>query len=445
MRFICQLRSPQLQQESKYPSIVVVNKEPVNLEAYKLGSRGEYFRFVEVVVGDPSDPDVLKGAGVPSAKSVIILAENRLGTMSDLNSLMTLRGVLMSCGVPVVAGGLGEEGESSGQPSTDYSANKDDAKNIRRMPSVVLECVESVEREEETVQKIAIPKEFKPFSDKLTAKLECLPVQKVRSMVFADAAKSMRGGLISALEGLLTYQEGKPRVYFTNVVRRPEWRHFSEVILDFINEYRESKSQTSNPIIPLSIRKPDEVDTNPEKLPITADSKTVLRLAVLAYSPPDPIITLRIPKKATEHSQHPASQTLCEAIPHSERREERAMTTELIRRGVMEDHYIVCHWNDRATEIIRQLRRYDLFEKTITGDTAHRTPVVVLTRKTNSSSMLFDIAGGTENEENSAELIQVVYFRPDDPTEPDVLRQVNVAHARKCYSPRRRRRGRSPG
>lgn len=78
----------------------------------------------------------------------------------------------------------------------------------------------------------------------------------------------------------------------------------------------------------------------------------------------------------------------------------------------LKNHYVICNWNSRIIEIVKQLH-VEILEKTV---------IVIVTERPIDRSLLPHTAEGRDAFED-------VLFSPGDPTQPHVLRRVNCQHA----------------
>ena len=399
IEIISELRALVLQKAGEYPPISVITTADVNLEPYR-ESEHDRFRFLDIIRGDPGRLVTLSRAGAFNARAVIILADDDMGDRSDSKTLMTL--------LAFVRGWEKEHGTTLGPDS-----NQD-------IPWVMVEYLGQFGEGEIEVGGIKVADEFELFHRKLGDKLQVLRVGDIRSRIFAQAARNNRGGLLSTYDSLLTFHESDCESYICKVNRKKDWVHFAQVVKEFVKITGDS----SSPIIPVAVRNSSELDTNPVDLdPSESDD---LELVVISYDPPPGLIDL--------DSYSDVLSSLGDEVPKNPQDKEDSMAElhePLTPNHFMQGHYIICHWNDRAAEIVCELRSHE--ELVLKDqDQNDRVPVVILTRKTIESSMLEDIAKEAADKPGLEvdKVTMDVYFRPGDPVNPEVLKQVNAHEAK---------------
>lgn len=418
VEIITELRSDVLQNAGEYPPIVVISKTPVDLEAQRSDpTKFDLFRFVDIVRGDPCDHSLLLRVGAPASRAVIVLANDE-DKASDSRSLLTLFAIA--------------------EASKEYRQKNRDLIGAQREPvdgemgpaqggpAVIVE-IKGDSRGVSAEEKGAIPPEFLYFAKELGGSLEFLPVKGIRARIFAQAARTPNGGLVRIYDSLLSFSHEDCEVYTYPVRQWDRWGHFSELVRECLLR----TGDTPEPIIPVGLVHGNSVDTNPLKLPSAPQGPRVeLNLKVIAYEPPAEGMLDSTPEVVAGFSAAGASPPPLAAVPQPTH-EEDVMPAEQpeasSKTWYMRNHYIICHWNDRAAEIIRQLRTHEGLSET--QDVEHRVPIVVLTRKTVGPKMLDEISEGAREEERY-KLTMDVFFRPGDPADASALKQVNAGSAK---------------
>ena len=421
---ISELRADVLQKAGEYPPVVVVHDEKVDLDRYHtLGS--DRYRFVEFVLGDPGNVEVLRRAGVARARSVIILRDDRLEEEADSQSLMVMLGCVR-CIEEELKNSLQKLPRASwGQQPLRELLNQAGAENLR-IPNVLLEYGGQFGdiRKDRATDTIVSPHQLSGFSRKLADSLEILSISDIRSKVFAQSGRSPCGGLISVYDTLLTFGEEDCEVYLTEIQGKAEWTHFAH----YARAVLQQTAATGETVIPVGLFSGNDLYANPRGA--LSMTESVRRIAVLSYDPPEARLDLQTASSSTRAMapvQPPVATAVDTPLNQEAPMEEPRHN---LSKSYMQNHYIICHWNERAAEIIGELRAHEQISEG--KNRADRVPVVVLTRKQIATEMLDDIwrESGEKSTKDKEDIITDVYFRPGDPASAASLKQVNAYAAK---------------
>jgi len=377
---IIQLRSKILQQAGEHKPIVVVHDQPIDLAAHRQNDE-DSFRFVEHIVGSPTDKAVLERARVGEAFSVVVLASDVDRQRADEKTLMTL----------FALSGLEQYRTGGG-------------------PHVIAEIVGHA-------GKSVVPK---TLAEQFPGKLEILEGAAIRGRIFSHAARAA-GGLASLYFRLLSYQAETNEVYTVPVPVNLQKTSFAVAAASVLRQANPSRLVT-----PVGIRRDHNVSPNPHA---SNREDALLRpddqLAMIAYDPPDiealgRVRPISLPKHETAPRRARDSHQQTEGKESDDPMDTNTRVAPLDEGWAMQGHYVICNWNESAVEIIRELRTEIL--ATSHSETDHSVPIVVLSPKTVDLSVL---DSGMDKK-----LLRDLYFHPGDPTNRRFLEHVNVTAAR---------------
>ena len=380
---IIQLRSRILQEAGEHSPIVVICDEPVDFGRYK-HVEGDVFRFVEHVQGSPTDKSILERAHVGEAFSVVVLSSGDDADRADEKTLMTLFSL---CGLDAYRRGNG--------------------------PHVIAEVVSQRGRE-------VIPKSLR---DEFGGQLEILEGAAIRGKIFSHAARA-GGGLTSLYFSILSYQADSNEVYSVPLPPQFEGMSFNVAAASLL-----LGAPDDRPLLPVGVRRNHRVVPNPHFVDGQQRTGSAMdQVAVLAYEPPSQQVLhgCRVIDWSEVRSEAPPRiDDERTATQEDETEEEHAMSHGVQAydagdRWVMQDHYIICNWNENAVEIIRELRSEIL--DVMHSEADHSVPIVVLTPKT------VDLGVFDRTMDNA--LLRDLYFHPGEPTDQRFLEHVNATSAR---------------